>query len=194
MCRCTQDYVVCITHTHTPIEIIRENIMLLFLYFSQFCPLRVVCWVAQEEEHSWKQTTLPSASTWWRSSPDNYLLHTRLWHHLVMFFLVWLFIPCFWKQRSLLWPYDQRRRQQLSHFVPWRCFQFYSEFLSSCFRTKPGLIRRPGWVTTPHGYHLFLYNLLRFLESFFLSFCLPYFLTLSLGICFFLCLPLLYHP
>jgi len=175
MCRRMQDYVVCITHTHTHthIVIIRKNIILLFLYFSHFFfPLWVVCWVAQEEEHSWNQTTLPSASTWWRSSPDNYRLRSRLWHHLVMLFLVSLFIPCFWKQRSLLWPCDQRGRQQLSHFVPCWCFQFYSEFLPSCFRTKPGLIRRPGWVTTPHGYQLFLHNLLRFLDSFF-SFLLP---------------------
>lgn len=156
--------------------------------------MSVVCWVAQEEEHSWEQTTLPSASTWWRSSPDNYLLHSRLWHHPVMFFFVWLFIPCFWKQRSPLWPCDQRGRQQLSHFVPCCCFQFYFEFLPSCFRTKPALIWRTGWVTTPHGYHLLFYNLLRFLESF-ISFLLPallsYFISWYL---FFLCLPLLCLP
>ena len=57
--------------------------------------------------------------------------------------------------------------------------------LGFVFRTKPGLIWRP-WVTTPHGYHLCLYNSLRFLEPFFLSFYLLAFLTLSLGTCFFL--------
>ena len=98
-----------------------------------FCLLWVVCWVAQEEEHSWQQTTLPSASTWLRSSPDNYLLHSRLWHHLVMFFFVWLFIPRFMKQRRL---YDLAISVEGGNYLISCRDAASSSIMNSCFRVQ----------------------------------------------------------